>query len=212
MKNALIIFLLGLSIILTWCTTITTKPTTETPEIEEEVLVKEPEIQIDMTNKEQVIDYTIKALKEKNIDNLANVASKEWIRFSPYSYIDKDIHITLQKEELKEAFESETQYVRWSEDGTWDPILLTFKNYLKRYVYDIDFEQMAEKNYDKNFQRWNTINNLEDIYKNVSTVEFFVPGINPEYEWMDRKGLTLVLQQEDNEWKIRAIIHNEWTI
>jgi len=30
-----------------------------------------------MTNKEQVIDYTIKALKEKNIDKLAKVTSKE---------------------------------------------------------------------------------------------------------------------------------------
>jgi len=212
MKNTLILFLLGLSIILTWCTTIITNPTIETPEIEEKVLIEEPEIQIDMTNKEQVIEYTIKTLKEKNIDNLAKVTSKEWIRFSPYSYIDKDTHITLQKEELKEAFDWETQYVRWSEDGTGDPILMTFKNYLKRYVYDTDFQQMSEKYYNQNFQRWNTINNLEDVYTWASTIEYFVPGINPEYEWMDRKSLTLVLQQEDNEWKIRAIIHNEWTI
>jgi hypothetical protein len=30
-----------------------------------------------MSNKQQVIDYTIKALKEKNIDNLEKVTSKE---------------------------------------------------------------------------------------------------------------------------------------
>lgn len=197
---------------MTWCTTITTTPIEEIQKIEEDVSIEEPEIQIDMTNKEQVIDYTIKALKEKNIDNLVKVTSKEWIRFSPYSYIDKDIHITMQKEELRKAFESETQYVRWSEDGTGDPILMTFKNYLKRYVYDTDFQQMSEKYYDQNFQRWNTINNLEDIYTWVSTIEYFVPGINPEYEWMDRRWLTLVLQQEESERKIRAIIHNEWTI
>jgi len=40
-------------------------------------LIEEPEIQIDMTNKEQVIEYTIKALKEKDIDNLTKVTSKE---------------------------------------------------------------------------------------------------------------------------------------
>lgn len=211
MKNYIIISIFGLSIILVWCTKITISPTEET-EIKEEIIVEEPETQIDMTNKEQVIDYTIKALKEKNIDNLEKVTSKEWIRFSPYSYIDKDIHITLQKEELKDAFESETQYVRWSEDWTGDPILMTFKNYLKRYVYDVDFQQMSERFYDKNFQRGNSINNIEDIYTWASTIEFFVPGINPEYEWMDRRWLTLVLQQEDNERKIRAIVHNEWTI
>jgi len=211
MKNALIFTLLGLSILLTWCTKIILTPSEEVQKVEE-TIAPEPEIQINMTDKEQVINYTIKLLKEKNIDNLAKVASKDWIRFSPYSYIDKDMHITLTKDELKKAFDSETQYVRWSEDWTGDPILMTFKNYIKRYVYDIDFEQMAEKYYDKTFQRWNTINNLEDVYKWTSTVEFFVPGINPEYEWMDRKWLTLVLQQENNERKIRAIIHNEWTI
>jgi hypothetical protein len=30
-----------------------------------------------MTDKEQVIDYSIKALKEKNMDNLAKVTSKK---------------------------------------------------------------------------------------------------------------------------------------
>lgn len=211
MKHIIIIFTFGLSIILAWCTKITISPIEET-EIKEEIVVEQPEIQIDMTNKEEVIDYTIKALKDKNMDNLTKVTSKDWIRFSPYSYVDVDTHITLQKEDLKQAFEWETQYVRWSEDGTGDPILMTFKNYLKRYVYDADFEQMSEKHYDQNFQRGNTINNLEDIYTGVSTIEYFVPGINPEYEWMDRKSLTLVVQQENNERKIRAIIHNEWTI
>ncbi|MDD3263174.1 MAG: hypothetical protein PHR61_05045 [Candidatus Absconditabacteria bacterium] len=211
MKQFIIIFTFGFSIILVGCTKITISPTEET-EIKEEIIVEEPEIQIDITNKKQVVDYTIKALKDKNMDNLTKVTSKEGIRFSPYSYVDIDTHITLQKDELKQAFESETQYVRGSEDGTGDPILMTFKSYLKRYVYDVDFEQMSEKHYDQNFQRGNTINNLEDIYTGVSTIEYFVPGINPEYEGMDRKSLTLVLQQEDNEWKIRAIIHNEWTI
>lgn len=209
MKNIFISFLFGLSIIITWCTTITKTPNEEIKTVE---TTPKEEIKIDMTNKEQVIDFIISALKEENIDNIAKVTSKEWIRFSPYSYIDIDRHITLKKEELKQAFDSDIQYVRWSQDGTGDPMLMTFKNYFKRYVYDIDFQQMAEKYYDQNFQRGNTINNVEDVYTGVSTIEFFVPGINPEYAGMDRKGLTLVLQQENNEWKLRAIIHNEWTI
>lgn len=203
---------MGLSIILVWCTKITITKTDKLVEKPQEIIIEEPEIQINMTNKEDVIKYTIKALKEKNIDNLIKVISKDWIRFSPYSYIDVDTHITLKKEDLKQAFEWETQYVRWSEDWTGEPILMTFKNYFKRYVYDIDFEKMAEKYYDQIFQRGNTINNIDDVYTWTSTVEYFVPGINPEYEWMDRKSLTLVLQQEENERKVRAIVHNEWTI
>lgn len=211
MKKLVITFLLWFSILITWCTTITTNPVDETDNLSG-IILPEPEIQIDMTNKDEVIEYAIKALKEKNIDNLAKVTSEEWIRFSPYSYVDKDIHINLKKEELKEAIESEIDYVRGTEDGIGEPILMTFKNYFKRFVYDEDFQQLAEKNYDEYFQRWNTINNIEDIYPGTSTVEFFIPWLNPEYWWLDRQALNLVLKLENNQWKIRAIVHNEWTI
>lgn len=210
MKHLILTFIVSTLILLTGCTKIIT--TTEEIEIPQEVTMEEPEIQIDMTNKNQVIDYTIDALKNWNIDRLEKIISKSWVRFSPYSYIDIERHITLKSEDLKDAFEWTTQYVRWAEDGTGDPILLTFKWYLKKYVYDIDFQKLAEKNYDNIVQRWNTINNIDDIYSWASTVEFFIPGINPEYEWMDRRSLTLVLQLEDNKRKLRAIVHNQWTI
>ncbi|AHB41724.1 spore germination protein-like protein [candidate division SR1 bacterium RAAC1_SR1_1] len=211
MKQLLIVFTFGLSIMLVGCTKITINPTEDT-EFPQETITEEPEIKVDMTDKKQVMEYTLSALKEENMDKLETVISKDGVRFSPYSYIDTKTHITLKKEDLKEAFEGTTQYVRGSEDGTGDPILLTFKNYLKKYVYDINFEKLSERNYDTIVQRGNTINNIEDIYSGASTVEFFIPGINPEYEGMDRRSLTLVLQQEDNQRKVKAIVHNQWTI
>ena len=220
MRNLLISLLSILSITLAWCTKITIT-NSDAPEVcnitsgtncndTPENKIEEP-IQVDMTNKDEVINYTINALKENNIDNLSKVISKDWVRFSPYSYVDIDKHIVLRKD-IKEAFDSEVKYVRGSEDGTGDPIILSFKDYLKKYVYDIDFATIAERNEDTILQRGNMINNIEDIYTGASTIEFFVPGINPEYEGMDRRSLTLILQQENWEWKIKAIVHSQWTI
>lgn len=206
-----IIFIFSISIVLTGCTKMTnTIEEIQTPE--ENITTGITEIKINMTNKNQVIDFSLNALKESDMDNLAKVISKDWVSFSPYSYVDTGRQITLKKEELKDIFDSTTEYVRWSEDGTGDPMILTFKNYFKKYIYDIDFQTLAEKNYDKIVQRGNTINNIEDVYSWTSTIEYFIPGINPEYWWMDRRSLTLVFQLEDKEWKLRAIIHNQWTI
>jgi hypothetical protein len=212
MKNISLIFIIGLFITLSWCTKITITNSLEQPETIQETTTQEIEIEIDMTDKNQVIDNTLTALKNWDMDKLEKLTSELWIRFSPYSYVDTDRHIVLKKEELKEAFDSETQYARWSEDGSGFPILMTFKEYIERYIYDIDFQQWSEITYDKIVQRGNTINNIDDIYTGASTVEFYIPWINPEYEWMDRRGLTLVLQQENNERKIKAIVHSQRTI
>lgn len=198
-------------ILLTGCIKITT-PLEEIQAPEKEISTEAVEKVVNMANKNEVIAFTISSLKAGNIENLSKVISKDGVSFSPYSYVDTGRQITLKKEEVKEVFDGETEYVRGSEDGTGDPILLTFKSYIKKYVYDIDFETLAEKHYDNIVQRGNTINNIEDIYSWASTIEYFVPGINPEYEWIDRRSLTLVIQKEDNEWKLRAIVHNQWTI
>lgn len=214
MKKLSIIFIFGILIILTWCTKF------KTVDIDYPILTWELEeisdswqnIEIDMTDKNQVIEFAITALKTKNIEQLQKTISSDWVRFSPYSYIDTDRNIILQNNEILAAFNSDVDYVRWNADWSWLPILMTFKNYINRYVYDVDFQKLAERNYDKIVQRWNTINNIEDIYTWLSTIEFFVPGINPEYEGMDRRSLTFVLKQENNERKIKAIVHSEWTI
>lgn len=210
MKKNILVLIFGLVILtITWCSKNNLTPINEDQALQEQ---EKKQRQINMSDKNHVIDFAIKALKEKNIEQLKKVTSKEGIRFSPYNYVDVDKHIVLKKDDLIQAFNSEINYVRWWEDGTWDPIIMTFKNYLKRYIYDLDFETLWERNYDQILQRGNTINNIDDIYSGASTVEFFIPGLNPEYWWMDRKSLTLILIQEDNERKIKWITHGERTI
>ena len=63
MKHAILIIIMGLVITTTGCTKITITNNAEEIEAPQEIVVEEPEIQIDMTNKNQVIDYALLALK-----------------------------------------------------------------------------------------------------------------------------------------------------
>ena len=222
MKKIITTLLVASLIVLAGCTKIATTPKENTTcSIDsgascEDSIEPDPakveEAKPDMTNKEQVIEYALNALKNNSIDQLAEVTSKEGIWFSPYSFLDTDKHIILKKEDFKDAYSWEVKYVWGTEDGSGYPIIMTFKEYVKKYVYDLDFSTLAERNIDKIVQRGNSINNIEDIFTGVSTIEFYVPGINPDYAGMDRRSLTFVLQQEENEWKIKAIVHSQRTI
>ena len=48
--------------------------------------------------------------------------------------------------------------------------------------------------------------------KNTHIVEFFIPGIDPQYEGMDRRSLTIVLEKNNETRNLIGIIHNQWTI
>lgn len=167
---------------------------------------------VDMTNSTQVADMAIQALKNKDMSGLNQITSKEGIRFSPYSFINTGKDIVLKKDDLANIISSKTEYVRGNADGTGDPIILTFSKYMDKYIYDVDFAKLAEKHINENLIRGNTINNSSDVYPGKYIIEYYVPGIDPQYEGMDWRALSLVFQKEDNEWKLIGIIHNQWTI
>ncbi len=211
MNRILLLTISASLLLLSWCIKITFNDPNKTQIIENNQ-INNIEEDIYPQEKNDLEKEIIKALKNKDIARLSKFVSAEWVRFSPYWFVDTDIHITLQKDEIQEAFESNIQYVRWHEDGTWDPLLLTFQEYFSLFVYDLDFQTLAEKFYDLPTQRWNSINNIEEIYHGKPFIEYFIAWVNPEYEWIDRRSLTLVLTQENSERKLRAIIHNQRTI
>ena len=170
------------------------------------------EEKLPLSDLETTIETTLIALKTQNMELLAQVASEKGIRFSPYSYIDTGKNIILKKEEFNAAYTGKTQYVRGIQDGKGDSIILTFKDYLSKFVYDVDFVNLGEKHLNENLTRGNSINNIPDVYSGKQTIEYYVPGLDPKYEGMDRRGLTLVFDQENGDRKLIGVIHNQWTI
>ena len=102
-------------------------------------------------------------LKNKNYSAFANyIHPVEGIRFSPYGFVDTVHNIKLSKQKfINEAGNPVQDMIIWGEfDGTGDLIKMTLNNYMRRFVYDVDFVKPEKRSVNKFIGGGNSLNNL----------------------------------------------------
>lgn len=162
---------------------------------------------------ETIAAETIQAIKKQDWDALSVLIDPEkGLRFSPYAYVDKEKDIVFKADKLKTAALGNEKYIWGSYDGTGDPIELTFADYYKKFIYDMDFANAKDIGYNKFIGNGNSLNNCLEAYPGASTVEYHFPGQDPKYEGMDWRSLRLVFEKSANQWYLVGIIHDQWTI
>jgi hypothetical protein len=136
------------------------------------------------------------------------------VRFSPYAYIDTNADQVLSKWKYEDAFKrKDYEKLNWgSYDGTGDVILLTAKDYFKRFVYDADFLNAEKTSLNQKFSPGNTPSNLEEIYPGCVYTESYFSGFDEKYSGMDWRALRLVYSFYEGKYYLVGIIHDEWTI
>ena len=155
----------------------------------------------------------IQALKDKDMERLAALVHPDkGLSFAPYSYVD-ETNQTLTREELTNALANPDTRNWGAYDGTGDPIILTFEAYYDRFIYNHDFAAAPNVNYNEFLGRGNTPNNSAEVYPDSISVEYHVPGFDPQYDGMDWQSLTLIFEQHtDGAWYLIHITHGQWTI
>ncbi|WP_373233223.1 hypothetical protein [Cohnella sp.] len=154
----------------------------------------------------------VELLRERDLKSLAQWIDPELgLRFSPYSYINKDSDLIFKPEELP-AFKDTTQLMWGSFDGSGDPIKLTFRDYYDKFVYNRDFADAPNVSANKILGLGNAEYNGTEVYPNSSYVEFHFPGTDKKYEGMDWQSLVLVFVPHGDDWKLVAVVHGQWTI
>ncbi|WP_238802979.1 hypothetical protein [Anoxybacillus sp. LAT_26] len=154
----------------------------------------------------------VEALKNKDMNALASyVHSTAGVRFSSYGHVDIQNDLQFSASQLPSLWSS-TQVYQWGVyDGSGDPIQFTFQDYFDRFVYDVDFANPHMIGNNVVVGTGNMINNIQQAYPNGSFVEFHFTGFDPQYSGMDWRSLRLVFEQENGQWKLVGIIHDEWT-
>ena len=154
-------------------------------------------------------------LKNKNYSAFANfIHPIEGIRFSPYGFVDTvyDIKLTKQKF-INEAGKPVQDMIIWGKfDGTGDPLKMTLNNYMRRFVYDVDFVKPEKRSVNEFIGAGNSLNNLELVYRNCDFTESHFSGFDKKYAGMDWKSLRLVFKVRDRKFFLVGIVHDEWTI
>jgi hypothetical protein len=155
----------------------------------------------------------INILANKDMATLATyVHPDKGVLFSPYVYIDEDALVFSQSDvEIFLAQGSQQTYTWGVYDGVGDTIELTQSEYYEEFIYDQNFQEAGEVLVDELKPRGNMINNIKEIFPDAKVVEFHLEGTE-EYSGMDWASLNLVLEKdENNEWKLVAIVHDQWT-
>ena len=155
----------------------------------------------------------LKSLKEKGYTGLAEfIHPKLGIRFAPYAYIDTTVDQLLSRNRLIALGKSQKK-IKWGfEDATEKPIKLSINNYVKEFVYDVDFLNAEKKGVNRFFGGGNSLNNLKEVYPRCNFAEFYFSGFNPKFEGMDWRALRLVFKDYKKKYYLIAIVHDQWTI
>ena len=149
-------------------------------------------------------------LEEGNIEVLRPYTNGS-ILLSPYAYIDQS---NVRKVSLNEIAAHTEDIHYWGVyDGRGDSILMTTPEYLNKYVltFDINDKKVKTNTYNSKPKAYGSeLHNMHEIYPNATFVEFYHPPSEEGY--MDWNALIFVVEKIDNQYQLKAIIHNQWTV
>ena len=147
----------------------------------------------------------MQALKAANMTALAqSVHPVKGLRFSPYASVDTT-DVVLMAAQLVGALQNPAKRVWGADDGSGDPIRLSFARYYHKFVYDRDFALAQKITYNSEDEQ---TNRARDQYPNAIVVDYGLP----ETGTAARERLRLVFEQHQSKWYLSGIIHDGWTI
>lgn len=175
-------------------------------ESEEEENVQE---EVEMTAIEFAM-HVASNLDNKTFDKWNDFTAKK-VYFSPYAYVDTTKIVSLNQSEFNDLLESDKKILWGNFDGTGDEIKFSIQEYFDRFL--TDFNLTAENNQllkDTIPARGNELNNVKEIFPNSTVIEIHKPA-SEESMGMDWRSLMLVIEKIEGNWKLKALVHNEWT-
>lgn len=158
------------------------------------------------------IDAVMNAIKNEDLITLSTFVGDQWLRFSPYEYVNTGTDIVLTSGDVYHGLALSRSFTWWAYDGSGEPIDLWIWQYREKFVYDLDFVNAPEIYYNQKFERGNTLNNIFDVYSWNEIVEYHFPGFDPQYEGMDRRSLYVVFENIGGQRKLIGIVHGQRTI
>ncbi|MDY6874121.1 MAG: hypothetical protein SVR81_09190 [Chloroflexota bacterium] len=185
---------------------------TETASPTETGIATETETPTEVMSLEATADLAVTALAEKDLAALADLVHPEMgVRFSPYAYVEEE-QLVFMADQLPGLLGSDEVYHWGVYDGSGQPIDLTFSEYYDQFVYSLDLNNADETAVNERLGQGNSLNNIDEFYPDSSFVEYYINGIDPQYDGMDWQSLRLVFKQESDRWLLIGIVHDEWTI
>jgi hypothetical protein len=154
----------------------------------------------------------MQALQARDMRALARFVSPlQGLRFSPSAHLSASDAV-FTGDALISQWGSKETYTWGLEEGSGRPIVLTFRQYFDRYVYDRDFAKAPDVATNILRRGPTTLpSNVSEVYPNAAFVDYHFPGFDPACQGMDWETLRLVFDQEQGQHCLIAIIHDQYS-
>ena len=155
----------------------------------------------------------LQLLAGNKLHSLADLVHEELgICFSPYAYADSARMRCMTAKRMRYLAGIPDSIRRWGEqDGTGEPLRLSWNQYRRRFVWDKDYASLGKRRNAPTNARGNSPLNVYQQFPGAAVVEWHVAG-SERYAYMDWSSLLLVYLFRDGRWWLRAVVHDQWTI
>ena len=130
------------------------------------------------------------ALKAEDYETLGELVHPErGVTFTASSTVDPETDQNFTADEIRGLPEDPGQYLWGYEDGRGTPILLTMEEFVRQYIFSVDYTQAPEVG-----------------------VDLCYPERDPDLGGLDWCSLKLVFAPLEGQWWLVGLIHSQWTI
>ncbi len=160
-------------------------------------------------------ENVLTAFKNKQYDSLSLfIHPEEGVLFSPYGYVDTAGNVVVKAETMKTWVDKKKQpKIMWGwYDGDEEEIRMTINEYVKRFVYDMDFLKPDSLKVDELIAGEHVLKMLRDFFPGCHFVESHFEGVDEKNDGMDYRNLRLVFKMKDGKYYLVGVIHDEWVI
>ncbi len=152
----------------------------------------------------------LKTVKSGDIKRLASMVAPEGVILSPDVHIDPEKDVRLKPEDLLKAWEENRAFVWGYEAGSGRPIEMGIREFFKKYLYDRDYLNAPKVATNERLGRGNTKDNVKEVFPDAVFVEFHFPGTEKN-GGMDWSSLRVVMKKYGKDWKVVAVVRDNWT-
>lgn len=158
-------------------------------------------------------DRAVQAMRDGDFATLsAMIHPALGLTFTPYSTVNAETDRTVAPEAMA-AFLSDAETYTWGiYDGSGEPIVMTNADYWTRFVWDADYAAAPNVTENEIRMTGTAYDNALESYPRAALVDYHYDGIDPQYEGIDWRSLTLVLLPENGVWYLVGVIHGEMTM
>lgn len=153
------------------------------------------------------------ALRAEDYGTLGDLVHPErGLTFTASSTVDPEADQNFSADEIRGLTENSRQYLWGYEDGRGFPILLTMEEFIRQYVFAVDYTQAPEVGVDRVVLSGNALENVAQAYPGCRFVDLCYPELDPDLGGLDWCSLKLVFAPLEGQWRLVGLIHSQWTI